>query len=422
MYEVVYTPYPEPKEAIQDLKEKIKRIKLDFNLAIVFLVGNLIDYHKDFSKIVDCNCVCIPVEGFAADETIWGRGALLILADTKYKIQTFSGPTDKVCKELRKSNKFKFNLLVYPTFYFGGRLSLLNALIKEKRFYRSYKNGDKDALQRASEFLEEKLIYPINKILRSFRDRGEKAISINLFPLEIKFGTPIIGLNGKAVKRSVIRIGFKKDFKIKYDDTFPERGDSVEDTIEILKNEFHSAIKIVNVDKKGVAIGHIDGKKVVEFVAHERNIAETKRDIVDEVNKGKFLGATPYGIWFLSKETFGSASLGIFDYPLGIYPSLYDLDNFNDLAVFTYMETGSGLKKVFECLLNSDFEVAILDQNYLLMYESRLANLVDIFKEKKIAIFTLSSLTAKFNQRYTTEVERNLYLNLTRNLTLLKIK
>ena len=420
MFEYTYTSYPEIKSALQELKENLKKVGIDPTLALFFLTGNLIKYHKSFSELLDCDSLCIPVEGFIADQTVWSRGALVLLLDREVNVQRFSGTTSRVCREIGDSKKFKFNWLIYPTFYFGGRLSLLNALIRERRFYSKYKKGDRDALKRASEFLENNFIYPINKILRPFRDRKEPAIALNIFPLEIKFGSPLISLNGREIKRSVIRIYFKEKIKVDYSDTFPERGKSFEETLEILRNEFGENIELADIEKDGVAIGHVAGKTVLEFMSKLRELRETEKDVIKDLDAGKFFGATPYGIWFISSETYGSSFLGLFEYPLGIYPSLYDLDKFYSQSIFSFVEeTREGIEILYEDLAQKDFDFVIIDQNYILMYEQNIFKIADLFKEK-IGIFSLSSASSNFRYKYMTEIEENICLNLTRNLVYLK--
>ena len=420
----VYTLYPDLKLAREDLKEKIKKVDFEPSLGIFFLTENLIGYYQEFSKLLDCNSICMPIEGYVTQKAIWTRGALLLLIDADYKLYKFNGPADRVCRDLENSKKGKTSFLIYPAFYFGGRLELLNALLKEKRLYGSYRRGDKTALKRASDFLQEKMVYPINKILRPLRDRGEEAISFNIFPLEISFGQPMITMNGQKIGRSLIRIRFNEKIKIHYTDTLPERGNSLEETVEILKNELGVA-KEIEVEKKGIALGHVEGFKVVDFVKRERKISELDKDIINDIDKKKVLGASPYILWFFSRETFGAAGLGIAEYPLGIYPSLYELEPFDSRALFSPTETVKGgiqrLLDYFETV--GEFDFLAIDQNFMLMYREKISEIRRILSEDACGIFTSNpSCTLNYggNIRLMTEVERNIYLNLTRTVAYLK--
>lgn len=73
MFRFLYSPYPRTKEAIQDIRRKLEEIYFKPNLAIFFLTGDLINNAEKFAGLVDCNSVCMPVEGYITPESIWTR-------------------------------------------------------------------------------------------------------------------------------------------------------------------------------------------------------------------------------------------------------------------------------------------------------------------------------------------------------------
>ena len=420
-YEFIYTPYPDLKSALKDLEEKIKSIDFEPNLGIFFLVGDLINHYRDFSKLLNCNSICMPIEGFITPESIWMRGALLLLLDAKYDLYCFKGSTKKVCRGLSDLKKYDFYLLIYPVFYLSSRLHALNALIREKIYYRSYRKGNKLALEKASEFLEDNIVYPMNKVLRPIRDKGGTAIAFNLFPLKFSYGYPI-ALNGKNINRGLIAICFKEKIKSDYEDTLPERGKSFDETVEILKNELR-ALKVVEIDKRGVALGHVDGLKAVDFVLRERK-AEIERDVKEDLNSGRFMPATPYGLCFISEETFGVSLLGILDYPLGIYPCLYDLDKFSIYALFIAYETiKGGIKDLSKLFRGKDFDFFAIDQNYILMYRENIVKIRELIGDSYGIFTTHPSYTSQsLPCRLMTEVEKGICINVTRNISFMKFQ
>jgi hypothetical protein len=418
-YEVLSTPYPDVKLALKDLKEKIEKVDFEPNLGIFFLTENLIKHHNRFSDLLNCDTVCMPIEGYITPESIWMRGGALILMDAKYRIYKFTGSASKVSEGLEKAKRHDFNILIYPLFYPSSRLELFRAVLRERRYYWSYTRGDLSALRKASELLEEKFFYPINKILRPLRDKGVAAVSFNLFPIEIKFGHPIISLNGKKVGRGVIMIGLDEKIEADYSDTLPERGKSFDETVEILKNEFN--IKMgVKVEKQGIAIGHVDGHKLVDYVRQIRGAyAPVSRDVTKDLENGKFLGASPYHILFVSEETFGATLLGVLDYPLGIYPSLYNLDFSSDRAFIILNETiKGGVERMKDEFEERDFNFFTIDQNYILMYENRILKIREYIPKNSFGVFTThTSFCSPYTTNFMTEIEKRICLNVTRTLT-----
>ncbi len=421
-YEFIYTPYPDLKSALKDLEEKIKSIDFEPNLGIFFLVGDLINHYRDFSKLLNCNSICMPIEGFITPESIWMRGALLLLLDAKYDLYCFKGSTKKVCRGLSDLKKYDFYLLIYPVFYLSSRLHALNALIREKIYYRSYRKGNKLALGKYSEFLEDNIVYPMNKVLRPIRDKGGTAIAFNLFPLKFSYGYPI-ALNGKNINRGLIAICFKEKIKSDYEDTLPERGKSFDETVEILKNELR-ALKVVEVDKRGVALGHVDGLKATEFVLKERGIIDLKKDVKEDLDKDRFMPATPYALYYISKETFGSASIGILDYPLGIYPCLFDLDVFYSRAFFTMYEViKGGISELSKFFKEKNFDFLVIDQNYILMYRDNIIKIKEFTESKDyfgIIVLSPSYTSQRLSKSFMTEVESGICINTTRAISFIK--
>ena len=420
-FEFIYTPYPNIRDALRDLEEKLKKIDFEPNLGIFFLVGDLINHYKEFSKLLRCKTICMPIEGYITPKAVWMRGALLLLLDAKCDVYCFKGSTKRVCKGLRDLKTYNFYLLIYPVFYFSGRLQALNALIREKIYYRSYRKGNEIALKKFSDLLEDKIVYPMNKILRPIRDKGANAIAFNIFPLKFKYGYPI-ALNGENIGRGLIAVCFKEKVKSYYEDTLPERGKSFEETIEILKNELGIS-KIVEVNKRGVAVGHVNGLKAVEFVLKERGITALKRDVKEDLDRDRFMPATPYCLVFISNETFGASLLGILEYPVGIYPCLYDLDVFSPYASFTAHETVKGGIKELERFFDKDYNLFVIDQYYMLMYRENIVKFRK-FIGNNYGIFTshTSYTSQSLHHRFMTEVEDKICINTTRTISFMKFQ
>lgn len=415
MSEFEYTAFPEKNSALEDLKKKIKT--KDANLAIFFLTPSLIDHFRDFSKIVKCDSIAMPVEGFVTRSGVWTRGGLVWLIEKKVEVERYFGSADEVCKKLKTSKNGRFSLLIYPAVYLSSRTSALATLLKEKRYYNLYKKGQKFILAKVAKLLRDKFVYPINDILRPFKDREEDTISLNLFPLEFKWNSPIMAYNGEKIERGLLRIKFNDLKSLDYTDTFPERGNTFKENLEILKKET-GYVKPVEFESDDVAIGHVNGKTLIEFAFGEK--AFKTENFVGEVSRRNFIGATPQGLWMISKKG-GLAFLGIFDIGTNIYPSLYNTNYFEKVGVFTLSEVNRYMIPEICSFLDENFDVAFLDQNYLLIYERNVVELKDCMNDN-FGVFVLSPAAVfKPKRRYFTEIEEGMFSSLTRGISFIKI-
>lgn len=400
MFEFHYTPHQDTRKALEDLRKKI-----DFkpNLAIFFLAGNLCKSPEKFK--LDCNSISIPVEGIITPKAVWSRGALLLITESDVKIKVFNENAEDVCKKIVRMEKGDFNLLIYPVMFIKSRLTGLRVLRKLKT----------SEPEKASKAYKE-IIYPMDTILKPFRDEEKAAVAMNLFPLTLGIGYPKISFNGKKLGRGVLSISFKEKVDCIFGDTFPERGKSFEETAEILSQELVSAKK-VSIVKKGIAIGEIDGMKVKEFLRKQRIVM--RENLEKDIVNAKFVGATPYVLSLISKETYGSSILGLMDYDLNFYPSLFETDLFYDEAIFGGEFIKGGIERVSEESQESEF--AILDQNFMLMFEERIVEIVDVIKGH--GVFTsFPSYTGKLRKNFMSEIERNLCVNGTGTMVFLNFK
>ncbi|MEM0202983.1 MAG: hypothetical protein QXI78_06415 [Archaeoglobaceae archaeon] len=360
MFEIHYTPKIKAENAIEEIR---KSLSIEPNLAIFFLAGEL---SKNPEKVkLDCNSISVPVEGIITPKGVWSRGALVLATDSEAMVQSFGGNTSEVYEKMRKAKKGDFNLLIYPLVFIKSRISMLKILLKLKR------TSDPEKASRAFE----EMIYPMNVMLRPFRDEEKTAVAMNLFPLEFGVGTPKISMNGKALGRKVLCVSFKEKIDCEFADAFPERGKSFEETAEILSQELVNA-KRVSVVKKGMAIKEIDGMGVREFVRKQG--IRMRNDLEKDMTQQKFFGATPYVLCLISRETHGSSALGLMDYDLKFYPSLFDTDVFYDEALFAGEFIRGGMKRVIEEVHESNF--AIIDQNFMLMFEERIVEIAKVLK------------------------------------------
>jgi len=395
MIEFAYSLKNDARNAFEEISSKAENLDFKPNLAIVYLTEGLQKYAKVFK--FDFNTLCVPVEGFITPEGVWTRGCLCMFADFDYTLNVFKGSTDEVVDQLRNAEKGKFNLLVYPLFYVESYRSSVGKYLRLKL------TSD---LEKASKIYDE-MIYPMNVMLRPFRDESKEAVSLNIYPIKIGFGKPQIYLNGEKIGRGIVHLSLDHDFESRYTDFLPERGKDLKETKEILKKEFQF-IEEVEVEKSSLGIGKINEDNVKEYLRKHR--IRMRENLEKDMEEEEFFGATPYGLLFFSRETGGVAGLGLIDYDLKIYPSLFDLTPFDSRAIFFGEKLSKGLSNVASEIEETSFDFIMLDQNLMLMFEDRI---VKLFRQRKThgVITSHPSYTGKMERKVMTEVEKRIAMN-----------
>ena len=442
MIEYVYTLHTKFDEIVKDLDGKLK---LDFEPEFYFLfltesTWKLYDKVLRYLKVKfpDCKMSGCIVEGYVTKEGVWTRGLALLFFEKNVEVFWAKGKTaEETFTRLKRTMKnWSSAVTIFPLFRFSSRWDMYNFAILNNTIwrYRLWRAKDKrsklEALERCSKVLEEKYIFPANKALRVF-DGEKPVIGLNLLPLEAGFGTPLIFANYNVLGRSAVAVCFENRVNAIFHDVFPERGKSYEETAEIIRNCFTS-VKEVDVLKKGVAIGDVNGIPAVEFLKKERFIQTYgENDVIKMLEEEKLRTVTPYGLAFISEKTFGSSILGLAPYPLSIYPSLFDLDIFYDKALFVGEFFRGGIKafrNLFECKkFENSFDFFVIDANVIPMFAGRcieVKNMADEFCEDYFGIF-LADISIRYNyltKRHFSEIEKGLCFMTSGTSVMLEIK
>ncbi|RLI77842.1 hypothetical protein DRP07_11780 [Archaeoglobales archaeon] len=400
--EIVYTPKNEFKEARIDLEERIKEVKLsgfEPNFILMFLTDGTFKDWKRYNEFFregfpDVQMLGCVVEGYAARDEIWTRGVVALLGEFEGEVEVYFESGDKVeevCNRLGKKIRERYDsiLAMFPVFYFPGRLEFARLFINDRLYYRRYRNqetleGKKSVLGEYSKYLEDHFIFPIDKVLKYLSEStgGEIPImGMNLMPLEGKVGTPIILANYEEIGRGVAAMCFKGEVNAVYHDIYPERGNSFEETVEIIK-EYFSNVEEVEVVKAGIAIGEINGMTPMEFLRMKRVAYERigEGEFLDKVEKGKLQTVTPYGLAFVNKNNFSSLLFGLVNSPVNIYPSLIELDNFEETGIFVGEIFREGTKKFAEITRykkrSGAFDLFLFDMDMIPSFKSKIYKVV----------------------------------------------
>lgn len=428
MIQYVYTTFTSYDEIVKDLEDKLK-LDFDPEFFFLFLTESTLSIHDKIlrylkEKFPYCKMAGCIVEGYVTKEGIWTRGLAILFFEKDVDVFWAKGKkVEETFTKLKYGMKdFSSAIVIFPLFKFSGRLDMIDFILRNNtiwryRYWRAKDLGSKlNVLESYSKYLEEKYIFPANKVL-SFFDGEKPVIGLNLLPLEAGFGTPIILVNYESLGRSAVSISFKFKSLAHFHDVFPERGKSFEETFEIVKNYLPNA-KRVRVVKKGIAIGEVEGRSAVDFLKSERLIQPyNEKETVKMLEEEKFRTVSPYGLAFVSRETFGTSILGLAPYPLSLYSSIFDLDKFYDEALFVGEYFKGGIRSfegLFEMKKYSDsFDFFIIDANVIPMFGGRcfeIKKMADNYCQDYFGIFSICpSFRKKYLERnYLSEIENGL--------------
>ena len=446
--EVVYSPSNNVKEAYLHLLNQLEQIDFEPNFLLLFLTGGVWKNYRVFTELFKnrfpyAKMLGCTVEGYLVGDEIWTRGVAALLGDFDGKVEVFWAKDKTASKTAEKLGEqigrgWDAILLMFPAFYFPGRFEFLRAFLNDRRHYKAFerknsKEEKKKVLKDYSKFLESKFVYPINEVLRTLAKktgRGTPIIGMNLIPLQAASHTPLILANYMNIGRNIAAICFKGSVNVVFHDVFPERGNSYEETLEVIKSYFFD-VEEVKVVKSRLAIGEIDGLKPVDFLKMKKSGFRdvTQDDFLRRVDNGKLQIPSPYHIGFISQNTHGSVFLGLLNYPINLYPSLFNIDEFYDIAAFCGEFFRGGIKthgKIFEKKESNDsFDFVIIDCNIIMSFGGDIHKLIDVISEKSKSYFGIficppSAYLPNLDRKYFSEIDNRICINLTGTSALLE--
>jgi len=435
----ICTPFNSYEDIVRDLESKFSALDFDPNVLLVFFTDNVWKDHKNIlaylrSRFPDAKMAGCFVEGYTTPKETWTSGLVILLIESERVDVFYAKGKDAFRKISKQVSGWRTVMLIYPLFYLPSRFDAMRFYFSNIYHYVRYVSAktfeDKlKVLKNYSDALESKFVFPANKVLRSMPEDVD-VVGMNLVPLEMRAGYPKVFANYESIGRGAVAVCFKGKTNTSFHDVFPERGKSFEETVEILKNNFPDA-ELVNVVKKGIAIGEINGIRATMFLETKvRALKEMGKDeVVSKLDEGGLQMVTPYGLAFISKDTYGSSLLGLLPYPLRIYPSLFDLDKFYDEALFLgeyYSLTR--FEELFKSKKFEDsFDLFLMDGNIFPMFGGRVHEITNYARgycRDYLGLFTsYPSIRSKnIRKRYMSEIERGLCFNCTGTSVMIEMK
>ena len=163
-------------------------------------------------------------------------------------------------------------------------------------------------------------------------------IGVNVMHTHVRLNTPSIFCNFKDIGGGIAALVIEKqDINTVYDDIFPEKGHTMEETRRNVSGEFKIIKEFKANFKKNILIS-LDGMAPVEAVENLIYATEKKREeLLGKLEKGDYNLYIPYGLSFFNKKTNGVFLLGIGAYyPFKLFPFFVDVSDYSEDVALVY--------------------------------------------------------------------------------------
>ena len=310
----------------------------------------MLDILKD--EYGDIPQIGASVDGMIYPDDMRVDGATLVLCednDAKIRVDGIKGKgaiesAEKLAKRVKCENGVV--VLHFPMVHIPGAIKF--AQFFANGFYYSKKSKienlekQKEYVRKFSDYCErENIFYQPPLILNIFAKQTNykvPIIGINVLHTQVRFNSPNIFCNFKDIDGGIAALTIeKKNINAIYDDIFPQKGKTLEETRQIVSKEFKIIKKFKAKFEKNILIS-LDGKPPVEAVNNLIYISDEKeKELHEHLNKGDFKAQMPYELLFLNKKTNGAFLLGIGSYfPFELFPFYMDISDYSEEVSLVY--------------------------------------------------------------------------------------
>jgi len=409
-------------------------------LVLLFITESLFKHWKSFleslkPKIVDATVIGFTIPAFFVRGRIYINGVLVILLNTEFKISFSNERTHyKSAKSLsiKTSNWDNDFLIVFSVFRIKSRMEGLRIWYTDKMLYSRYQKANLpeklEVIDKYCNYIDEKKVWcAIDKILEEFKE-NRKTVALNLFPMKTTCGIPHIFVDESDVSDGIVAFSIKNS-KIVYEDIYPERRDSLEKTLEILKNYFNIYEKVRVFGKRHV-ISEINKQKPADFIK-----SRFLSDIHEDINRiiKKLEGETrplvqSTGLIFISKETFGIAGLPLESWcPVNFYPCVYDISTFYEDAwiIVPFSKPNIEWIGILNKAIRNSLKILFLDISLLTIFRPSLQRLPSLLRYRGDVIGILTGAPSAYipnpERKYMTEIKKGICCSTIGSMAMLEI-
>ncbi len=409
-------------------------------LALLFITESLFKHWKSFleslkPKIMDATVIGFTIPAFFIKGKTYVNGVLIVLLNTEFKISFSNERTHyKSAKSLsiKTSNWNNDFLIVFSGFRIRSRMEGLRIWYTDKMLYSCYQKSDLsgklEILEKYCNYIDEKKAWcETDKILEEFKE-NRKTVALNLFPMKTACGIPHIFVDESDVSEGIVAFSIENS-KIVYEDVYPERGDSPEKTLEVLKNYFNIYEKVRVFGKRHV-ISEINKQKPADFIKNR-----FLSDIHEDINRiiKKLEGETrplvqSTGLIFISRETFGVAGLPLESWcPVNFYPCVYDISTFYEDAWITVPFSKHNTKwiDILNKARRNSLKILFLDMNLLTIFRPSLQRLLLLLRDREDVVGILTGAPSAYipnpERKYMTEIKKGICCSTIGSMAMLEI-
>jgi len=273
--------------------------------------------------------LCEDKEARIRVDGIKGKGAIESAEKLAKRIKCENGVVVLHFPQAHIPSAFKFAKFFANGYYYSNK-SKTEDSEKKKEYVRKFS----DYCDRENIFYQSPMILNLFAKQTNFK---VPIIGINLLHTQMRFNSPNIFCNFKDIESGIAALIIeKKNINAIYDDIFPDKGKTLDETRQIVRKEFTIIKDFKARFEKNVLIS-LDGKPPMQAVKNLIYISEdNEKELNEHLGKGDFKVQMPYGLLFLNKQTNGAFILGIGSYfPFDLFPFFMDVSDYsNEVSLF----------------------------------------------------------------------------------------
>ncbi len=362
------------KEAAGDIIEQARSL-VDFepDLALFYATlkyngkyQSMLDiFHDEYDDVPQIGA---SVDGMIYPDDIHTDGATLTLCkDEDARIRVEGAKEKGVVRSAEKlAKKVKCEkgavVLHYPLAHVPSAFKFTQFFAKGFYYSKMCKGANpekqKEYARKLSDYCNrENIFYQPPTILNIFAKHTNykvPIIGINVLHTQVRFNSPNIFCNFEDIDGGIAALTIEKEnINAVYDDIFPEKGKTLEETKNIVSNEF-TVIKEFKANFEKNVLISLDGKPPVEAVKDLIYVSKEKEEeLIEHLDKGDFKTQMPYGVLFLNKKINGAFLLGIGSYfPFDLFPFFMDVSEYSEEVALVYEPIDNRFDAFISCLNN----------------------------------------------------------------------
>jgi hypothetical protein len=305
--------------------------------------------HKEYGEVPQIGA---SVDGMIFPEDMRTDGAALVLCKDENALISVEGVNEKgvinSAEKLAKMIKCNNGSIVlhFPLVRVPSVLKSAEFFAKGYYYSKQCKGTtiekQKEYARKFADYCDkENIFYLPPTILEIFaKQTNHKVpiIGVNVMHTHVRLNTPSIFCNFKDIGGGIAALVIEKQgVNAIFDDIFPEKGMTMEETRRNVSDEFTIIKEFKANSEKNVLIS-LNGMAPVEAVENLIYAAEKKKeDLLGKLETGDYKLYIPYELLFFNKKTNGVFLVGIGAYyPFEMFPFFVDVSDYSDEVVLVY--------------------------------------------------------------------------------------